>query len=161
MSAGIPIEATGKPALRHNMITAWIPFHECTEENGTITMVEGSHLWPDNTDGLNFFSNDLDGLEKNFKTGGAPVVKTPVQLLKGQVSFHHCLTIHGSGPNRTTNPRRSIAVHMQDQANRYQEYHYPDGRFARHDNDTLCRSVDGIPDYTDPDFCPVIWSAVG
>jgi ectoine hydroxylase-related dioxygenase (phytanoyl-CoA dioxygenase family) len=146
-----------KTCTSANMVTAWVPFQECTEENGTITMVDGSHLWPDNTDGLNFFSNDLEGLEKNFKTGGAPVIKTAVHLLKGQVSFHHCLTIHGSGPNRTPNPRRSIAVHLQDEANRYQEFHYPDGRLARHDLDTLSRSVNGVPDYTDPDFCPVIW----
>jgi hypothetical protein len=146
-----------KTCTSASMVTAWVPFHECSEANGTITMVDGSHLWPDNTDGLNFFSNDLEGLEKNFKTGGAPVVKTAVHLLKGQVSFHHCLTIHGSGPNRTPNPRRSIAVHLQDESNRYQEYHYPDGRLARHDLDALCRSVNGVPDYTDPTFCPIIW----
>lgn len=147
-----------KTCTSSSMVTAWVPFHECTEENGTITMVEGSHLWPDNTDGLNFFSNDLEGLEKNFKTGGAPIIKSPVHLLKGQVSFHHCLTIHGSGPNRTPNPRRSIAVHLQDESNRYQEYYYPDGRLARHDLDSLCRLVNSLPDYTDPDFCPIVWS---
>ena len=146
-----------KTCTSQNMVTAWVPFHDCDEEMGTITMVDGSHLWPDNTDGLNFFSNDLEGLEKNFVTGGKPVVKVPVALKKGQVSFHHCLTIHGSGPNRTDSPRRSIAIHMQDQANRYQEYRYPDGRLARHDLDTMCRKVADYPDYTDPDFCPVIW----
>ena len=29
-----------------NMLTAFIPFHDCTEEAGTIEMVNGSHLWP-------------------------------------------------------------------------------------------------------------------
>lgn len=146
-----------KTCTSSNMITAWIPFHDCDEDMGTITMVDGSHLWPDNTDGLNFFSNDLEGLEKNFVTGGNPVIKVPINLLKGQVSFHHCLTIHGSGPNRSPNPRRAIAVHMQDEANRYQEYRYPDGRLARHDNDTMCRKHGDYPDYTDPDFCPVMY----
>ena len=27
------------------MLTAFIPFHDCDEEMGTITMVDGSHLW--------------------------------------------------------------------------------------------------------------------
>ncbi len=149
-----------KTCTSANMITAWIPFHDCDEAMGTITMVEGSHLWPDNTDGLNFFSNDLEGLEKNFITGGQKVIKTPINLQAGQVSFHHCLTIHGSGPNSCEAPRRSIAVHLQDENNRYQEWRYPDGRQAHHDNDTLCRKIPGteVPDYSDPDFCPIIWT---
>lgn len=146
-----------KTCTSESMVTAWIPFHDCDETMGTIMMVEGSNSWPDNTDGLNFFSNDLEGLERNFKTGGNSVVKAPINLLKGQVSFHHCLTIHGSGPNRSSNPRRSIAVHMQDQSNRYQQYHYPDGRLARHDLDTMCRKLNDVPDYNDPDFCPLMW----
>jgi len=28
-----------------NMLTAFIPFHDCDEEMGTITMVDGSHEW--------------------------------------------------------------------------------------------------------------------
>ena len=140
-----------------NLLTAWVPFHDCDEAMGTITMIDGSLHWPDNTEGLNFFSSDLEGLEQNFRTGGQPVVKIPVDMKKGQVSFHHCLTIHGSGPNRRPDPRRSIAIHLQDGANRWQEYHYPDGRLATHDNDLLVRRADGHPDYTDPDVCPTLY----
>lgn len=146
-----------KTCTSANMLTAWIPFHDCDEAMGTITMIDGSLHWPDNTQGLDFFSNDLDGLEKRFDTGGRPVVKTPMNLRKGQVSFHHCLTIHGSGPNRTSRPRRAIAVHLQDETNRWQEYHFPDGRLARHANDDLCRKVNGVPDYTDPMICPQLF----
>ncbi len=140
-----------------NMLTAWIPFHDCDEAQGTITMIDGSLHWPDNTEGLNFFSSDLEGLEKNFRTGGRPVVKIPIALKKGQISFHNCLTIHGSGPNRSPNPRRSIAIHLQDAANHWQEYHYPDGRLATHDDDRLVRQTDGHPDYSDPDVCPTLY----
>ena len=143
-----------------DMLTAWIPFHDCNVEMGTITMIDGSLHWPDNTLNLNFFSSDLDGLENQFDTGGQPVIKTPMNLKKGQVSFHHCLTIHGSGPNYRDHPRRAIAVHLQDKSNHWTEYHYPDGRLAMHDNDTLCRKVDGVPDYTDPDFCPMLYRAL-
>ena len=136
------------------MLTAWIPFHDCDDVMGTITMIEGSHRWPDNTQHLDFFSSDLDGLEKRFDTGGQPVIKVPMNLKKGEVSFHNCLTIHGSGPNKSPHPRRSIAVHLQDAENHWQEYHYPDGRLARHDDDALVRRVDGSPDYSDPAICP-------
>lgn len=146
-----------KTCTSANMVTAWIPFHDCDTEMGTIAMVDGSLHWPDNTEQLNFFSNDLEGLEKKFETGGRPVVKTPLIFERGQVSFHHCLTIHGSGPNHKDEPRRSIAIHLQDQSNRWQEYHHPDGRLAEHDNDRLVRKVNGIPDYTDPDFCPALY----
>ena len=149
-----------KTCSSENMLTAWIPFHDCDEEMGTIMMVDSSIDWPDNSEGLDFFSNDLVGLEKRFNTGGKPVVKVPVNLLKGQVSFHHCLTIHGSGPNRKGQPRRSIAVHMQDQGNHYQKNYYKDGSLARHDNDALCRKIEGMPDYSDPRICPVLWPTV-
>jgi hypothetical protein len=146
-----------KTCTSPDMLTAWIPFHDCDAQMGTITMIDGSQRWPDNTNNLDFFSSDLDGLERKFSTGGQPILKVPMNLLKGQVSFHNCLTIHGSGPNYSAQPRRSIAVHLQDESNRYQSYHYPDGRPARHDLDELCRKVDGVPDYTDPDFCPVLY----
>ena len=140
-----------------NMLTAWIPFHDCDEQMGTIMMVDQSLDWPDNTEGLDFFSNDLAGLEKKFNTGGKPVVKVPMNLLKGEVSFHHCMTIHGSGPNHSMQPRRSIAVHMQDESNHFQEYHYPDGSLAHHPNDWLCHKVNDVPDYSDPVICPRLW----
>lgn len=142
------------------MLTAWAPFHDCGDEEGTITMIDGSHLWPDNTHALDFFSSDLDGLEAKFETGGAPVVKVPCALKKGQVSFHHCLTIHGSGPNHSARPRRSLAIHLQDDANRWREHRRGDGSLAMHDNDLMVRKIDGRPDYTDPDICPQLWPEV-
>jgi len=147
-----------KTCTSSEMLTAWIPFHECTEEMGTITMVDGSHRWPDNTENLNFFSSDLDGLEKEFTTGGNPVIKTPINLAKGQVSFHNYLTIHGSGPNRTPQPRRSIAVHLQDESNRYRKFYRRNGELAHHCNDDLTRKINGESDYTDPNICPTLFS---
>ncbi len=143
-----------KTCTSDNMLTAWIPFHDCDEMMGTITMIDQSSHWPDNTEELDFFSNDLVGLEKRFNAGGKPIVKVPMNLLKGQVSFHSCLTIHGSGPNLGKIPRRSIAVHMQDKANRYRPFRYKDGTLAQHGLDSLCRQVNGYPDYTDPIMCP-------
>ncbi len=140
-----------------NMLTAWVPFTDCDDEMGTITMVDGSHLWPDNTENLDFFSSDLEGLESRFVTGGRSVAKVPMNLKRGQLSFHHCLLIHGSGPNLNPRPRRSIAIHLQDETNRWQRFERPDGRIAHHSNDDLCRQIGGVPDYADPVFCPTLW----
>ena len=52
-----------------NMLTAWIPFHDCDEQQGTITMIDGSLHWPDNTQTLNFFSSDLEGPGEEVRHG--------------------------------------------------------------------------------------------
>jgi ectoine hydroxylase-related dioxygenase (phytanoyl-CoA dioxygenase family) len=76
-------------------------------------------------------------------------------LARGDVSFHHCRTIHGSGPNRSTTERLSLSVHLQDGDNAYQIDSAKDAK--SHFNDMLCRKIDGQPDYSDPDICPVLW----
>ena len=40
---------------------------------------------------------------------GQEAVQVPAVLRRGQVSFHHNRAIHGSGPNRSARPRRSMA----------------------------------------------------
>lgn len=76
------------------------------------------------------------------------------------MSFHHCRTIHGSGPNRSGRPRRSIAIHMQPGENRFVQHVLPSGNVAEHGNDHLVRRTEnGEPDYGDPAVCPVLWSA--
>lgn len=142
----------------NRMITAWIPFHDCDEAMGSITMIDGSHLWSGNLEGLDAFEKDLDLLERKFVTGGKSVRKVVMNMQKGQVSFHHCLTIHGSGPNRSPHPRRSIAVHLQDDANCYREHHRKDGSLASHPLDRLVRTIDSLPDYSDPVVCPTLFS---
>jgi ectoine hydroxylase-related dioxygenase (phytanoyl-CoA dioxygenase family) len=139
------------------MLTAWIPFHDCNEAMGSIAFVDGSNRWTEPSKGLNFFSNDLEAIEQGFASGDRPVVKTTMTFRKGQVSFHNCRTIHGSGPNVLAAPRRAIAVHLQDEANHYREYVREDGQLARHNNNALCRQADGVPDYTDPAICPVLY----
>jgi hypothetical protein len=137
------------------MITAWVPFHDVDELCGCLTFVDASHRWPATT-GLDFFNQDLNELERRM-SNGAPVAKVSAVLKRGQVSFHHCRTIHGSGPNRGFVPRRSLAIHMQTADNRYQFAQGPNGETAEHFSDRLCRRIDGIPDYTDPQLFPVLW----
>jgi ectoine hydroxylase-related dioxygenase (phytanoyl-CoA dioxygenase family) len=140
------------------MLTAWIPFHDCDEKMGTITMIDGSNHWSDAANGLDFFNNDLSTVEQASHSAGRRIVKVPINLKKGEVSFHHCRTIHGSGPNLSSQPRRSIAVHIQDEDNRSQPFHYPDRSEVIYDDlDDLCRRIDGIPDYADPRMCPRLW----
>jgi ectoine hydroxylase-related dioxygenase (phytanoyl-CoA dioxygenase family) len=137
-----------------DMLTAWVPFHDCDESVGGVAFVEGSHTWLQES-GLDFFDGDLAAQERRFAAGDEPVVKTTPVLPRGSVTFHHCRTVHGSGPNRSGAPRRSMAIHLQPTDNRHRPIG-DDGQPTYHRNDELVRRVDGLPDYTDPRICPVL-----
>ena len=139
------------------MLTAWIPFHDCGEDEGTLMFLEGSNRWHEHFgEGLGFWETDLSTAESRLAAEGRPVRPVPAVLQKGQVSFHSCLTLHGSRPNVSGRPRRSIAVHMQDGDNGFAGEMY-EGRPSLHTNEGMCRRVDGKPDFTDPVVCPVLY----
>jgi ectoine hydroxylase-related dioxygenase (phytanoyl-CoA dioxygenase family) len=153
-----------------DMLTAFIPFHDCGEEMGTITMVEGSHRWreigTDDSTSRHFAERDRDDLERmlidNAAYNGAEVRKVPMIIPKGHMSFHHCRTYHGSGANRSANPRRAISFHLQDGANEYRPFTLSNGDVVTYNHDVLVRRLDdGRPDYADPQFCPVLWRTPG
>ncbi|GAA2612740.1 phytanoyl-CoA dioxygenase family protein [Actinomadura fulvescens] len=147
------------------LLTAFVPLHDCPEEMGTLTMVDGSHRWPysPNDDGSRHFSErDHAALEQMLKdgarAGGAEVHKIPVHIPKGHMTFHHCRLYHGSGPNYSSRPRMSVGLHLQDRDNRWREHRLADGRSLTYNHDVLVRKTpEGHPDYADPEFCPVLW----
>jgi ectoine hydroxylase-related dioxygenase (phytanoyl-CoA dioxygenase family) len=138
------------------MLTAWVPFHDVDEAAGTITFLDGSHAW--DHAGLDFGASDLAAQEAQLQAEGRTLRKVPATLKRGQVSFHHCLTIHGSGPNRSSAPRRSLAIHLQPGDNRHQRVLGRDGQPAVHYSDPFARRDErGEPDYTDPRLFPVLY----
>jgi hypothetical protein len=148
------------------MLTAFIPFHDCDEPMGTLTMVDGSHLWKeigtDDSTTRHFAERDPSHLEQllqeNAAFNNAEVVKCPMVIPKGHLSFHHCRTYHGSGMNRSDRPRRAISLHLQDGENRYRAVTRSDGTPVEYNHDFLVRRTpEDTPDYADPEFCPVIW----
>ena len=149
-----------------DMLTAFIPFHDCGEEMGTITMVDGSHRWAeigaDDTVVRHFADRDRGQLEEmlaeNAAHNGVEIRKVPMVIPRGHMSFHHCRTYHGSGANVSGRPRRAISLHLQDGDNAWREYPLSDGTLAAYNHDVLVRRTDdGRPDYADPEYCPVIW----
>jgi hypothetical protein len=149
-----------------NMLTAFIPFHDCDEQMGTITMIDGSHRWreigSDDTVTRHFAERDNEDLEQTLKVNAAhndaEVVKVPMIIPKGHMSFHHCRTYHGSAANRSPRPRRAISFHLQDGANAYRRFTLSTGEILAYNHDAVVRRLpDGNPDYSDPDFCPVTW----
>jgi len=148
-----------KTSSSRNLITAWIPFQPVTAEMGPMTVLDGSHRWPGNEQLEFFHRSDLDAVAAQIRTDGSQPQEVPLLLGAGQVSFHHCCTIHGSRPNHSNRPRLAIAVHMQDAENRYRAATNEEGNPLSHINDFLCRhGADDKPDYSDPAICPVLWS---
>jgi ectoine hydroxylase-related dioxygenase (phytanoyl-CoA dioxygenase family) len=138
-----------------DMLTAWVGFHDVDEAGGSVSFMDGSHRWE--VDGLDFFAQDRGRQADELARHGREVVVRATRMRRGQVSFHHCRTVHGSGPNRGAGPRRSLAVHLQPTDNSWRRHLLPDGTVARHANDRLVRQADGVPDYADPRICPSLW----
>ncbi len=125
------------------MLTAFIPFHDCDEEMGTITMVDGSHR------GRRSARRRLDAGTSPSATGpnwsaswartpsynGTEVSKIPMVIPKGHMSFHHCRIYHGSGANLSGRPRRAISFHLQDGDNQYRRYAKQDGSEVVYNHD--------------------------
>ncbi len=94
-----------------DFVTAWVAFDDVDDDNGAMQMIPGSHSWGLVEGASNFFGTDRDAQLAGFGEGR---VASPasVVMAAGQVSFHHPLTFHGSGPNTSDRLRRSLAVHF-------------------------------------------------
>lgn len=106
-------------AAEPTLITAWVAFDDVNLDNGCMQVVPRSQRW-----GLvninDFFEQDIDKQRQALAApDGSAIEMVPLVMKAGQVSFHHALTLHGSGPNTTLQPRRSLAVHLMTGDTRY------------------------------------------
>jgi ectoine hydroxylase-related dioxygenase (phytanoyl-CoA dioxygenase family) len=140
------------------LLTAWIPFHDCPAAQGPLVVMDGSHHWSGLEHLRHFNQQDLDHLENQLCPAGRSITKVPMTLKKGQVSFHHCRSIHGSYPNLSSQPRIALAIHFQDRDNQYQPYWNDAGQEIHIFNEQLCQKLpNGHPDFSDPNIFPVLW----
>ncbi|MEB3293437.1 MAG: phytanoyl-CoA dioxygenase family protein [Synechococcales bacterium] len=141
------------------ILTAWIPLVDCDETMGAVTYFDGSHQWEEFRDLKQFQQTDLDSLETRLSEAGRPIHKVTMNLKRGQMSFHHGWTIHGSSPNRSDRPRIVMAIHFQPDGNAFQPVPNPKGGLFHHYLDPFCRKLpNGYPDYQDSSVYPLLWS---
>jgi hypothetical protein len=141
------------------MLTAWIPLSDCPIEMGPLMVADGSHKWAGIEELREFQNRDLEGVENRVLQGRESITKVSMALEQGQMSFHNALTLHASDVNRSDRPRLSLALHLQDDSNRYRPFRNERGELWQVVNDRMCRkNADGDPDYTDPAVCPVLWT---
>jgi phytanoyl-CoA hydroxylase len=105
-----------------DLVSAWVALDDATLENGCMWMVPRSHRWGPHKGGtigedpVTFKPQpDLSLIPE-----GESVEPVPCEVRKGQVMFHHCLTWHGSPPNRSDRGRPAIAVHYMPGYTRYE-----------------------------------------
>jgi len=93
-------------------LTCWIGLDDVSTENGCMYYVPGSHRW-----GLlekKPIAGDMDAIRE----GLSPLQvsdfdrKIPVEMKKGEASFHHPLLMHGSYENRSERSRRATLINV-------------------------------------------------
>lgn len=92
-------------------LSCWIGLDDSKIDNGCLHYVPRSHRWdllP--VMGLVDDMNAIKGLlnqeqNKEFKP-------LPIELRKGEATFHHPLMVHGSFGNKTDRPRRAVVINV-------------------------------------------------
>ena len=91
-------------------LTCWCGLDDATKENGCLQYIAGSHRWgllpkpvlAGEIQGIRDFLNDEQ--KKQFDHPQFAEVKA------GEAIFHHSLTLHGSGENKSDKPRRAFVI---------------------------------------------------
>jgi ectoine hydroxylase-related dioxygenase (phytanoyl-CoA dioxygenase family) len=142
------------------LLSCWMALDDTTAEGGTMELVRGSHRWHHSKPEGEFHGpeNYRAPMEKAAAREGVQPDIVPVVVRKGGGSFHHGWTWHGSGPNHSAMPRRSLVLHAMP----------AEVRFAAEPRD-LVHGVGGIyarykrlnSDVIDENYFPVIWREDG
>jgi ectoine hydroxylase-related dioxygenase (phytanoyl-CoA dioxygenase family) len=98
-------------------VTAWIALDDVDESNGCMWMVPGSHKWGNHitrleTNPKDKFFEIAEGFTPPVDAEVTRVEVRPWPVRKGEVSFHHSMTWHGSHANHSDRRRRAIAIHV-------------------------------------------------
>ena len=90
-------------------LTCWIALDDADRDNGCLYYIPGSHRWQllPMTGLTGNMDEIMTVLTPEQKRDFQPV---PIELKKGQCTFHHPLMVHGSYENRSARPRRATLI---------------------------------------------------
>ena len=92
-------------------LSCWIGLDDSTRENGCVHYVPGSHQW--NLLPITGLANDMRAIENSLTDEQKAQFKpVPIELKKGECSFHHPLMVHGSYANLSGRPRRGAVINV-------------------------------------------------
>ncbi len=90
-------------------LTCWIALDDADRNNGCLYYIPGSHRWRllPRTGLAGNMDEIMTVLTPEQKQAFQPV---PIELKRGQCTFHHPLMVHGSYENRSDRPRRATLI---------------------------------------------------
>jgi len=93
-------------------LTCWCALDDATKENGCLQYIKGSHKW-----GLlpkPVIAGELQGIRDFLNDEQQHEFENPVfaPVKAGEAIFHHPLTLHGSGENKSNQPRRAFVINV-------------------------------------------------
>jgi phytanoyl-CoA hydroxylase len=115
------------------VVTARLALTTCTVESGCLRVIDASHLWGLPDSDLSFRRSSIeDSLAplSDERRDHARAAETTLELEPGDVSFHHCLTVHGSAVNRSARPRKTLVIRLVDSTCRLVPARLPDPALA-------------------------------
>jgi ectoine hydroxylase-related dioxygenase (phytanoyl-CoA dioxygenase family) len=91
-------------------LTCWCGLDDATKENGCLQYIPGSHHW-----GLlpkPVIAGELQGIKDFLNEEQKKQFEHPryAEVKAGEAIFHHSLTLHGSGANTSSKPRRAFVI---------------------------------------------------
>ena len=160
-SLGLHQDAAYLPWMNpQEMVSCWIALDDTTANGGTMEVVKGSHKWAVSKPEGEF--HGPEDYQKQMRLAAAnegvedPEV-VPIVVKEGSGSFHHGRTWHGSGPNESGNPRRSLVVHCISSETQFVPEHIGIGvgpvygRYMRRDGNPVM----------DEAYFPILWTEDG
>ena len=98
------------PIATKNVVTAWIPLQAVPRSMGPLAFAVGMDAWRlvESVPFSKFDSSYDRRVAEVFAAEGVEVDDGPFAL--GEVSFHHALSFHTAGPNRTSDSRMVLAT---------------------------------------------------
>jgi len=93
-------------------LTCWCGLDDSTRENGCLQYIAGSHKW-----GLlpkPVIAGELQGIKDFLNEDQKRQFENPMyaEVKAGEAIFHHSLTLHGSGENKSDKPRRAFVINV-------------------------------------------------
>ncbi len=141
------------------MLSCWIALDDTTVSGGTMEVVRGSHLWPEDEAPEGAFHAPED-YRAPLAAAARSLSQEPeivaVEVPAGGGLFHHGWTWHGSGPNRGAAERRALVIHGGSSRARFDRRRLHEGnapiygRYRRLSDDAM-----------DENHFPVTWARDG
>lgn len=114
-------------------LTCWCALDDATKANGCLQYIAGSHRW-----GLlpkPVLAGEIQGIKDFLNDDQKEQFDHPqfAEVKAGEAIFHHSLTLHGSGENKSDKPRRAFVINA-----------FADGVISD-SNDPLLEGVPAVP----------------